>query len=149
MATASKFRSLSNLPKVEPSASGKDIYEWEYLNRTGVLKHDKKNVYESIQSFKNQTDYKKRIEEGETFDNGNGIYLDTTKFNGDYGDLDEYFASLASSIRSQINPEDNGTTRASATVEPNEKIAEVVKTSASNPSESGAVDNGTKGIDGK
>lgn len=148
MAT-NKFFNLSNLPKVEASPSGKDIYDWEYLDQTGALKQDKKNVYESIQSFKNQTDYKKRIEEGEIFDNGNGIYLDTTKFDGDYGDLNEYLASIASNLRAQLNPQNNGTTGASATVEPNEETAKTVKESASNTSASGAADNGTEGSDGK
>lgn len=152
--STSKFYSLSNLPTVNASPVGKDIYEWKFLDKVGNLKKEKKNLYEEIQSYKNQVDYKKKIEQGETFEDGNGIYLDTTKFDGDYGDLNEYLASLASNLRAQINPQNNGATGASATVKPNEEIAKTVKESASDTSASGAADNGTKdngtkGSDGK
>lgn len=147
--TKSKFRSLSNLPEVIPSPVGSDVYVWDYLDNTGTLKSDKKNVYESIQSFKNQVDYKKKIEQGETFEDGNGIYIDTRKFNGDYGDTNEYLAGLASYIRSQINPQDSGPVGTSSTAEPHEEVAEVAKESGSNTISSGTVDNGTKGDDGK
>lgn len=141
------FYSLLDRPATEASSSGDKLYEWSYLDQVGNLKTDKKNVYEEIQSYKNSVDYKKKIEQGETFENGNGIYVDTTKFSGDYGDVDQYLAGLASSIRSQINQnKDSGTGGGTSESETPSQVATPIKESPSDTSASGAVDgNGQQG----
>lgn len=101
------FYSCTDTPAVTPSPVGKDVYTWKYLDSTGKVKEQSKNLYEEIQSYKNQVDYKTKIERGEDINNGNGIYLDTTKFSGDFGDINEYLAGLADSIQSQINRNKN------------------------------------------
>lgn len=127
------FYSLTNLPKTIASPCGSKIYEWSYLDKVGNLKTDKKNVYEEIQSYKGQCDYKKRIKEGEDLsDNGNGLFLDCTKFSGDYGDINEYLASLADTIRSQLKANDNGTTKP--------ETSEIVKESAVDTSAGGSIE---------
>lgn len=138
-----RFYSLLNVPNTISSPSGEDIYEWTYLDSTNSLKEDKKNVYEEIQSHRNEVDYKRKIQEGETFENGSGIYLDTRKFNGDYGDVNEYLARLASSLRSQVNQvaNDTPTVATKETVE----TPKVIEESGSNSSGSGTVDNGQGG----
>lgn len=134
------YYSLANLPKTIASPCGSKIYEWSYLDKVGNLKTDKKNVYEEIQSYKGQCDYKKRIKEGEDLsDNGNGLFLDCTKFSGDYGDVNEYLASLADTIRSQLQTIDNGTTMP--------ETSEIVKESAVDKSASGSIEQPDKQSD--
>lgn len=129
------FYSLLDRPATEVSPSGSDIYKWSYLDPVGNLKTDKKNVYEEIQSYKNSVDYKKKIEQGETFENGNGIYLDTTKFSGDYGDFNEYLAGLASAIRSQVNQNKNsGAVGGTSGSETPSQVATPIKESGSDTS---------------
>lgn len=84
METKRKFFSLSNLPKIKPVSSGKKIYNYQTMDKTGKLVNHSKNMYEMIQSSKNQVDYKKRFNEGEITDNGNLMYFDTTKLSMDY-----------------------------------------------------------------
>lgn len=135
------FFSLLDKPKTVASAVGDKIYKWSYLDKVGKVKQDEKNQYEQIQSFKNSVDYKTKIKQGETFENGNGIYMDTTKFDGDYADINEYIASLANSIREQVSQNSGNSTTTTGT-ETTTKVAEVVQESTGVTSSSATVVNG-------
>lgn len=141
------FFSLLDKPETVASAVGDKIYKWSYLDKVGKVKQDEKNQYEQIQSFKNSVDYKTKIRQGETFENGNGIYMDTTKFNGDYADLNEYLAGIANSIREQVNQSSGNSTTTTGT-ETTTKVAEVVQESAGTTSPSATVNNTTDGQGG-
>lgn len=132
MATT-KFYSLSNLPQIEPSPCGSKEYEWQYLDAVGNLKTDKKNVYEEIQSNLIKTDYKRKIKEGNLENDGPGIYMDTTKFDGGYAGVDNYLAGLADAIRAQtVQPQDNGAGASSGTPEDTKASGEASKPIAGN-----------------
>ena len=136
------FFSLLDKPKTVASAVGDKIYKWSYLDKVGKVKTDEKNQYEQIQSFKNSVDSKTKIKQGETFENGNGIYMDTTKFNGDYADLNEYFASIADGIREQVSQNSGNCTTTTGT-ETTTKVVEDVQESAGITSPSATIDNTT------
>ena len=136
------FFSLLDRPQTVASAVGDKIYKWSYLDKVGKVKQDEKNQYEQIQSFKNSVDYKTKLKQGETFENGNGIYLDTTKFDGDYADLNEYLAGIANSIREQVSQNSGNNTTTTGT-ETTTKVAEVVQESAGTTSPSATIDNTT------
>lgn len=93
-----------NAPNGKISAPGNEIYEWEYLDKKGELKKDKRNVNEEIQSYMSLVDYKKRITEGETFDNGNneGLIRDFTNFTGDTVDIIGLISAINSLSEEQI-----------------------------------------------
>ena len=149
--TNKNFYSLLDRPETQCSPAGESVYEWSYLDQVGTLKTDKKDVYEAIQSFKNSVDYKKKIEQGEIFENGTGIYMDTRKFDGDYGDVSEYFSNLASVLKSQINQNNGAVGGTSGNKTPSD-VATSVKESGSDKSGSGAVAIGSEqqqGGDGK
>lgn len=99
-----KFYSLLNTPKTKPSSTGEKIYTWEYFDRAGNLKTDKSNVYEKIQSYKEQVDYKKLIEKGDLdiYDDRNDLYLDTTKLPNNYADTNEYIKSISVAIAEKL-----------------------------------------------
>lgn len=125
MAT-NKFFSLSNLPQIEPAPCGSKEYEWQYMDAVGNLKTDKKNVYEEIQSNLIKTDYKRKIKEGNFENDGPGIFMDTTKFDGGYAGVDNYLANLADAIRAQIvQPQDNGAGAPSGNAENTKASGEV------------------------
>lgn len=136
------FFSLLDRPQTVASAVGNKIYQWNYLDKVGKLKEDKKNQYEQIQSFKNSVDYKTRIKQGETFEHGNGIYMDTTKFSGDYADTEQYIANLANDIREQIS-KNSGNSTTTTGAETTTKVAETVQESTGPASTSSTTNNTT------
>lgn len=94
-----KVYTIFDQREVIPCASGQKIYEWCYLADNGEIKKDKRNIFEEVQSYKDQVNYKKRIEqEGEgayiNENNDNGMYLDTTKFGDDYNSVKQYLDYL-------------------------------------------------------
>lgn len=128
-----KFFSLSNLPQIEPVPCGSKEYEWQYLDAAGNLKTDKKNVYEEIQSNLIKTDYKRKIKEGNLENDGPGIFMDTTKFDGGYASVDNLLANLADAVRSQtVQPQDNGAGTTSETPKDIETNGETAKPIAGN-----------------
>lgn len=133
------FYSLLDRPETQFSPAGEKTYEWSYLDQVGKLKTDKKDVYDAIQSFKSSVDYKKKIEQGETFENGNGIYMDIRQYDGDYGDVSKYLSNLASVLKSQLK-QDNGAVAGTIGSETQSEIATAVKESPSDTSGSGPVD---------
>lgn len=101
-----RFFSLVNRPKAEPSPSGKKVYEWDYLDKVGELKHDKRDVYQQIQSCEKMTDYKKLIklnEKGEIDNNefgfnDNDLFMDTTQLPGDFVDACSHISNCANIV---------------------------------------------------
>ena len=86
-----------------PSPPGEHIYKWQYLDEeTGKLVDDERNVYEQIQSFRRQVDYKQQIKNGEEFINENGIYMDTTKLGTDSDGIAQYLTNLVGLIQGDL-----------------------------------------------
>lgn len=121
-------------PDTVSCPGGKPIYEWEYLDQTGKLKKDKKNVYEEIQSYKDSVDYKKLIKEHEDLTYGirtDDLFMDTTIFSGDIDGVARSIAGVADDIRQAVA---NGQ-KSEAT----KTVGEVGQQSATTPQASGTV----------
>lgn len=109
-----KFATMFNPQPTVSVDSGKQIYEWEYiaeddevvedtgevLHRKGELVKDKSNVYEKIQSFERQTNFKKRIERGETFYDGDT--MDISPFGNSNGNIEHYFNGIVDYVEKAI-----------------------------------------------
>ena len=108
-----QFYSGCERPKTVASPSGKKVYEWTYYDKVGNLKTDHKNLYEQIQSYKNQVDYKARIKQamaneeitdikgvGEIYGtNSNDIYLDCGQCDGT---VDGAIAFVQNAIKNEV-----------------------------------------------
>lgn len=93
-----KFRTLLDRPETIVSAPGDKIYKWSFLDEKGKLQEDEKNIYEGIQSFKRQVDFKERIKRGEEIDDGGGLYMDTSQLGDGYIGLHQYLDFLVNSV---------------------------------------------------
>lgn len=106
------FYSVRDLPKTEVSPSGSKIYEWDYADETGAIKHDKRDVYSEIQSYKNSVDYKKLITQGVDINgfgfNDNDYFGDVSNFPGNYADYCDTITNIADNIDNQIANIQNG-----------------------------------------
>ncbi len=149
MSTNKNFYSLLDRPQTQASPVGKDIYEWSYLDSVGKLKTDNKNVYKEIQSYKNSVDYKRKIEEGEIFEYGNGVRLDSNKFFADDAGINQYLDWVRLNIQSKLEEQEKNKSSSNGS-ETTSQASTLAEESASNPSGSGAVDGaGQQGGDGK
>lgn len=84
--------SANNAPTTLVSNAGNEVYEWEYEDKNGKIKKDKKNVQEEIQSYMSLVDYKQKIANGEEVEvnlNGNieGFVKDYRDLQGDTVDI--------------------------------------------------------------
>ena len=104
-----KFNKLFDTPPAIPSDSGKEIYEWQYLNENGELVSDSKDMYAYIQSFKRMTEYKELIDENGNIDllgaNSRGVYADVSPIEAYGADIDSYIAALAQTVKEAIAAE--------------------------------------------
>lgn len=93
-----KFFSLVNRPVTKSCDAGSHVYEWDWLDKTGKFKHDKKDVYEEIQSYLASTDYKKLIKDGDL--DGLGLrdvdlFMDTTELPRDFASACRHIANCS------------------------------------------------------
>ena len=96
-----KFFSLVNRPVTKSSNAGSHYYEWDWLDKTGKVKHDKKDIYEEIQSYLASTDYKKLIKDGDLDGFGcgdNDLYMDTTQLPGDFASACQHIANCSNIV---------------------------------------------------
>lgn len=100
------YHKIFDTPLAIPSDSGKEVYEWQYLNDDGKLVKDKKDMYAYIQSFKKMTEYKEMIDENGNIDllgatNG-GVFADVSPIQNSGTDIDSYIATLAQTLKEAI-----------------------------------------------
>lgn len=104
-----KFNKLFDTPFAIPSESGKEIYEWTYLNENCDLVSDKKDMYAYIQSFRKMTEYKEMIDNDGNLNllgaTGGGVYADVSPIQTSGTDIDSYIASLAKTLKEAIATE--------------------------------------------
>lgn len=101
--TKNNVYSAFNRPITEPSFPGEHTYTWEYLNESGEIVKQTKNVFEEIQSYESSCDYMHLIEMG--FDPNQeekGFYGDISNFDGYRTDINDYIASLVANLQSAI-----------------------------------------------
>ena len=92
-------------PVAKYSEAGEHIYEWEYIDKEGKIKKDKKNIYEEIQSFYPRVDYKSQIARGELdlYDSTlSGVHKDFTGLPDDTINLYKHLSTLANLSQEQI-----------------------------------------------
>ena len=98
-----KLYSIFDQPEKQVSPVGNHIYEWEYLDKDGKLKKDKKNVYEEIQSYLPRVDYKAQIERGELDPSDiRPTHTDFTGIPNDTVALYDYLNTLANLPQEQV-----------------------------------------------
>ena len=114
-----EFKKAYDIVKDIPVCPGSKIYEWEFENEAGEMAKGKKNVFEEIQSYENQTNYKELIE-NYGLDNiptgaPAGIYADVSNFGNDPDTAKQYIDSLVEEIRKTLATQQ---TEATKKVEP-------------------------------
>lgn len=98
-----KFPSLLCKAETVPVEAGQEVYSWEYLAPDGKIATEKSNLYEKVQSFVKQVEYKKKFERGELEnDNSRGLYMDISALGEDYGLTDEYVGYIINRIREDL-----------------------------------------------
>lgn len=102
-----------------PVCPGSKIYEWEFENEAGEMVKSKKNIFEEIQSYESQTNYKELIENYglDNLPSGapTGIYADVSNFGNDPDTAKQYIDSLVEEIRKTLATQQ---TEAAKEVEP-------------------------------
>ena len=85
------------------SESGEPIYKWDYISEeTGELRTEEQNVYEKIQSFRRQTDYKLRIAAGEEVNDVKGQYMDISQLGNNPSAINDYISNLVARVQQDI-----------------------------------------------
>lgn len=98
------FRSLTYRPEIEDKiSSGNKMYTYTYFDEeTGKEETKTINVYEQIQSYKQELDIKTKIELEKGESNGKGLYVDVSKLGDNFDSIDAYVSEVAERFKESL-----------------------------------------------
>lgn len=110
-----EFRTSYSPSADMPSPTGEPVYKWEYVTPEGEVVEESRNVYEMIQSSKQQTNYKELIEKyGMDSESLRGcsdaIYGDTTQFGSSVDDFGRRISALYQDLEQAVAAAQQGKT---------------------------------------